>query len=151
MKLILTSEVTGLGEPGDIVEVKDGYGRNYLMPRGLAIGWTKGGEKQVATIRRARKAREVRDLDHAKEIKSQLGALTVRLRMRAGKGGRLFGSITPADVVNAVKEAGGPDLDRRRLELPGHIKATGRHDVRVRIHPEVSTTLTLDVVAAKNT
>jgi large subunit ribosomal protein L9 len=147
MKLILTSDVTGLGTPGDIVEVKDGYGRNYLVPRRLAIHWTKGGEKQVATIKRARSSREIQDLGHAKEIKARLDGLDVRLVARAGNGGRLFGSITSADVVEAVKTAGGPDLDRRKVELARAIKATGKHDVHVRIHPEVETTLTLEVVA----
>ncbi|HEY0487524.1 MAG TPA: 50S ribosomal protein L9 [Mycobacteriales bacterium] len=147
MKLILTQDVSGLGAPGDVVEVKDGYGRNYLVPRGHAIPWTKGGEKQVATIKRARGVREVRDLGHAKEIQQQLAGLSVRLGARAGEGGRLFGSVTPADVVDAVKAAGGPQLDRRRVELPGHIKVAGKHDVTVRIHAEVTATVTVDVVA----
>jgi large subunit ribosomal protein L9 len=147
MKLILTQDVTGLGAPGDIVEVKDGYGRNYLVPRGLAIAWTRGGEKQVATIKRARDVREVRDLGHAKEIQQQLTKLDVRLPARAGEGGRLFGSVTAADIVNAVRAAGGPQLDRRRVELPGHIKVAGKHNVTVKIHPEVSATVAVDVVA----
>jgi large subunit ribosomal protein L9 len=147
MKLILTQDVTGLGAPGDIVEVKDGYGRNYLVPRGLAIAWTRGGEKQVATITRARDVREVRDLGHAKEIQQQLTKLDVRLPARAGEGGRLFGSVTAADIVNAVRAAGGPQLDRRRVELPGHIKVAGKHNVTVKIHPEVSATVAVDVVA----
>jgi large subunit ribosomal protein L9 len=147
MKLILTQDVTGLGAPGDVVEVKDGYGRNYLVPRGYAIPWTKGGEKQVATIKRARDVREVRDLGHAKEIQQQLSGLNVRLGARSGEGGRLFGSVTAADVVDAVKAAGGPQLDRRRVELPGHIKVTGKHDVTVKIHGDVTATLTVDVVS----
>jgi large subunit ribosomal protein L9 len=147
MKLILTQDVTGLGAPGDVVEVRDGYGRNYLVPRGYAIAWTKGGEKQVATIKRARDVREVRDLGHAKEIQQQLSGLDVRLPARAGEGGRLFGSVTAADIVNAVKAAGGPQLDRRRVELPGHIKVAGKHDVTVKIHPEVTATIPVNVVA----
>jgi large subunit ribosomal protein L9 len=147
MKLILTQEVPGLGAPGDVVEVKDGYGRNYLVPRGYAIAWTKGGEKQVSTIKRARDVREVRDFGHAKEIQQQLAGLSVRLGARSGEGGRLFGSVTASDVVDAVRAAGGPQLDRRRVELPGHIKVTGKHDVTVRIHPEVSATVTVDVVS----
>ncbi|MFB9234604.1 50S ribosomal protein L9 [Plantactinospora siamensis] len=149
MKIILTQEVSGLGEPGDIVEVKDGYGRNYLLPQGFAIAWTKGAEKQVAVIRRARSAREVRNLDHANEIKGQLEGLKVNLSARAGDGGRLFGSVTPAEVVDAVKAAGGPVLDRRRLEMPGHIKAVGSYAVRVRLHPEVSARFDLNVVPGK--
>ncbi len=148
MKLILTQEVSGLGAPGDIVEVKDGYGRNYLVPRGLALLWTRGGEKQISSIKRARDVREVRDLGHAKEIKGQLEQLSVRVPARAGDGGRLFGSVTVADVVEAVKASGGPDIDKRRIELPGQIKTVGSHAVTVRLHPEVAATIALDVVPA---
>jgi large subunit ribosomal protein L9 len=147
MKLILTQEVSGLGEPGDVVEVKDGYGRNFLVPRGLAIRWTKGGETQVAALRRGRAVREVRDLGEAREIAAQLASLTVTLSSRAGDGGRLFGSVTTADVVAAVSAAGGPALDRRRLELPSaHIKTIGTHPVAVRLHPEVNATVNVEVV-----
>jgi large subunit ribosomal protein L9 len=146
VKLILTQEVTGLGGPGDIVEVKDGYGRNYLVPRGLAISWTRGGEKQVAQIRRGREVREVRDRGQAQELAAQLSALRVTLPARAGQGGRLFGSVTAADVVAAVKTAGGPALDRRRVELPAaHIKTVGSHTVSVRLHPEVVATVAVEV------
>ena len=146
MKIILTQEVSGLGTPGDIVEVKDGYGRNYLLPQGFAITWTKGAEKQVTLIKRARSAREIRDLDHANEVKAQLEGLKVSLKARAGDGGRLFGSVTPGEIVDAVKAAGGPTLDRRRLELPGHIKSTGNYPVRIKLHPEVSAKFDLSVV-----
>ncbi|MBO4159431.1 MULTISPECIES: 50S ribosomal protein L9 [Micromonospora] len=146
MKIILTQEVSGLGAPGDIVEVKNGYGRNYLLPQGFAISWTKGAEKQVTVIKRARSAREIRDLGHATEVKDQLEGLKVNLKVRAGDGGRLFGSVTPAEVVDAVKAAGGPVLDRRRLEMPGHIKSTGAYPVRVKLHPEVSAKFDLNVV-----
>src|ERR1700709_177663 len=108
MKLILTREVTGLGAAGDIVDVADGYGRNYLVPRGAAINWTKGAEKQVSQIKRARDSREIRGLDHAREIKAELEKLAVTFPARAGDGGRLFGSVTAADIVAAVKAAGGP-------------------------------------------
>ena len=148
MKLILTQEVGGLGGPGDIVEVKDGYGRNYLVPRGLAIQWTKGGEKQVAQIRRGREVREISDRGQAQDVAAQLAALSVTLPSRAGQGGRLFGSVTAADVVEAVKSAGGPQLDRRRVELPtAHIKTVGTHTVSVRLHPEVVATVDVEVVA----
>ncbi|HEX2771119.1 MAG TPA: 50S ribosomal protein L9 [Micromonosporaceae bacterium] len=149
MKIILTQEVSGLGSPGDVLEVKNGYGRNYLLPQGFAIGWTKGAEKQVTVIRRAREAREIRDLGQATEAKNQLEGLKVNLRARAGDGGRLFGSVTPAEIVEAVKAAGGPTLDRRRLELPGPIKSTGTQSVRVRLHPEVTATFSLNVVPGK--
>jgi len=149
VKIILTQEVSGLGTPGDIVEVKDGYGRNYLLPQGFAINWTKGGEKQVSSIRRARSAREIRDLGHAKEVKEQLEGLKVSLQVRAGAGGRLFGSVTPSEVQQAVKTAGGPDLDKRRIELPGHIKSIGQYQVQVRLHTDVIAKFALNVAAAK--
>ena len=148
MKLILNQEVAGLGAPGDVVEVKDGYGRNYLVPRGFAQLWTKGADKQIATIRRAREVREVRDTAQATEIKTQLASLTVKLPARSGEGGRLFGSITSADVVEAVSKAGGPKLDRRLVQLASPIKSLGQHTVTVKVHPEVEATLTLDVVKA---
>ena len=148
MKLIITQEVSGLGSPGDVVEVKDGYGRNFLVPRGYAMAWTKGGEKQVATIKRARDSRQVRDLGHAKEIQSQLSGLSVRLPARSGDGGRLFGSVTSADVAAAVQKAGGPKLDRRLITLKSPIKSLGSHTVTVKVHPEVEATVTLEVVSA---
>ena len=148
MKLILTQDVTGLGAPGDVVEVAPGYGRNYLVPQGLAIQATRGAEKQIATIRRAREVREVRDLGQAKEISAQLAGLRVRLPARSGDGGRLFGSITSADVATAVQQAGGPKLDRRLITMKNPIKSLGSHTVTVKVHPEVEATVTLEVVAA---
>jgi len=148
MKLILTQEVSGLGEPGDVVEVRDGYGRNYLVPRGLAMRWTRGGEKQVADIRRAREVREIRDLGDAREISARLESLPVQLETRAGQNGRLFGSVTPADIVAAVQRAGGPQLDRRRVELVDPIKTVGSHQVRVRLHSDVTATVSVDIVPA---
>jgi large subunit ribosomal protein L9 len=149
MKLILTADVSGLGGPGDIVEVKDGYGRNFLLPRSLAIVATKGAEKQVQTIRRAQQARAVRGLDHAQEIKAALEAVDpVPLRAKAAAGsGKLFGSVTTADIVSAVKAAGGPVLDKRTVEVSGHIKAVGKHSVSVRLHPEVTVSFKVDVTA----
>ena len=149
MKLILTQDVTGLGAPGDVVEVAPGYGRNYLVPQGLAIQATRGAEKQIATIRRAREVREVRDLGHAQEIKGQLSGLTVTLPARSGDGGRLFGSITSSDVVVAVSKAGGPKLDRRLITMNAPIKSLGAHTVTVKVHPEVEATVALNVVASK--
>jgi large subunit ribosomal protein L9 len=147
MKLILTAEVTGLGSSGDTVEVKGGYARNYLLPRGLAMLSTRGAEKQIESLRRARAARDVRSLEEAQVVAAQLSKLTITLPARAGEGGRLFGRITTADVVAAVTAAGGPQLDRRRIELPSSIKSTGTHTVTVRVHAEVSTPVTLEVVA----
>jgi large subunit ribosomal protein L9 len=148
MKLILTQDVSGLGAPGDVVEVKDGYGRNYLLPRGFAINWTRGGEKQVTQIKRARKVREVRDLSHANEIKQALEAKPITLTARAGDAGRLFGSITTADVADAVKAAGGPILDKRKVSLAAPIKTVGKHAATVEIHPDVTATVTVEVVAS---
>jgi large subunit ribosomal protein L9 len=147
MKLILTREVAGLGLAGDIVEVADGYGRNFLVPRGAAIAWTKGAEKQIVQIKRARDAREIRDLGHAREIKNSLEKLSVSLEARAGKDGRLFGSVTTSDIAAAVKNAGGPILDRKRIQLPGHIKTTGSHVVTVDLHPDVVASVPVTVTA----
>jgi large subunit ribosomal protein L9 len=148
MKLILTQEVTGLGSSGDTVEVKGGYGRNYLLPRGLAIVATRGAEKQVDSLRRARAARDVRSLEEAQALAGRLNGMSVRVPARSGAGGRLFGRVTTADVATAVTEAGGPELDRRRIELPSSIKTTGEHTVAVRLHPEVTAQLRIQVVPA---
>jgi large subunit ribosomal protein L9 len=148
MKLILTQEVTGLGAPGDVVEVAGGYGRNYLVPRGLAMHWTRGAEKQIELITRARSVREIRGLDDARDAAGRLGSLDVRLETRAGSGGRLFGSVSPADIAAAVKAAGGPELDKRRIEIKNPIKTVGAHQVTVRLHPEVTATLDVIVTGA---
>lgn len=147
MKLILTQEVSGLGAPGDVVTVKDGYGRNYLVPRGYAIGWTKGGEKQVTQIKRARKVREIRDAAHANEVKQALEALVVTVPVKAGDSGRLFGSVTSADIASAVKAAGGPVLEKRSIELAKPIKTTGKHAAKVKVHEGVVATVSLEIVA----
>jgi large subunit ribosomal protein L9 len=145
MKLILTREVAGLGLAGDIVEVADGYGRNFLVPRGAAILWSKGAEKQIVQIKRSRDAREIRDLGHAREVKADIEALTVSLGARAGKDGRLFGSITAGDIAAAVRDAGGPVLDRKRIQIDGHIKTLGTHTVTVELHPDVVASLPVQV------
>ena len=147
MKIILTQDVSGLGAPGDIVEVKAGYGRNYLVPQGLAILATKGAEKQITGIKRSRLAREIKGADHAKEVAAVLGGLTVTLPARAGDGGKLFGSVTSADVVAAIKAAGGPSIDKRSVVLPGHIKTVGTHSVSVKLHQGVEQAVNLEVVA----
>ena len=148
MKLILTREVAGLGLAGDIVDVADGYGRNYLVPRGAGILWSRGAEKQIVQIKRARDARQIRDLDHAREIKTDLEKLTVTLSARAGEGGKLFGSVTTTDVAAAVKSAGGPLLDKKSIQLPGHIKTVGTHVVTVELHPDVVASVPVAVTAA---
>lgn len=149
MKIILTTDVPNLGGPGDLVEVRDGYARNYLLPRGFAIAATKGAEKQVATIRRAQQIRQIRDLAHAREVAGALSSLgAVPVQAKAGKsGGKLFGSVTVGDVVDAVRSAGGPVLDKRAVDLGGHIKSTGSYTVTVRLHPEVSVTVPVEVTS----
>ena len=148
MKLILTNEVTGLGAPGDVVEVAGGYGRNYLIPRGLAMPWTRGAEKQIDLITRARAARDIRGLDDAREAAKRLSALTVGLDVRSGAAGRLFGSVSASDIAAAVQRAGGPELDRRRIEVTTPIRTVGTHQVTVRLHPEVTATLDVEVRGA---
>lgn len=145
MKLILTQEVSGLGAPGDVVDVAGGYGRNYLVPRGLAMRWSRGAEKQIESIKRARAAREIRTVEDAKAAAERLSGLRVRMQTRAGSGGRLFGSISTADIAAAVKNAGGPELDRRKIEIGNPIKTIGSHQVAVRLHPEVSATVEVEV------
>ena len=147
MKLILTQEVGGLGAAGDVVTVKDGYGRNYLVPRGFAIAWTRGGEKQVTQIKRARKVREIRDNAHANEVKQALEALAVVVPVKAGETGKLFGSVTTADIADAVKAAGGPVLEKRKVELAKPIKTVGKHTAKVALHGDVVANVTLQVVA----
>ncbi|ADU01822.1 50S ribosomal protein L9 [Mycolicibacterium gilvum] len=150
MKLILTAEVEHLGVAGDTVEVKDGYGRNYLLPRGLAIVATRGAQRQADDIRRAQELKGVKGLEHARELKTAIEALeSVELSVKtAGDSGKLFGSVTAADVVSAIKKAGGPNLEKRTVDLPkSHIKSTGTHPITVRLHPDVNAALSLNVVA----
>ncbi len=148
MKIILTQDVENLGGPGDIVEVKDGYGRNYLVPRGYAIRWTRGAEKQITQIKRARGAREIRSREHADEVRSQLEALTVNVSAKAGDSGKLFGSVTTSDIAAAIKAAGGPLVEKRAIEIDGHIKTLGDYPVRISLHPDVVATVSVHVVSA---
>ena len=150
MKLILTAEVDHLGSSGDIVDVKDGYGRNFLLPRGLAIVASRGAERQAEEIRRAREIKSVKGLEHANELKTAIEGLgPVPLSVKsAGDSGKLFGSVTPADVVAAIKKAGGTNLDKRTVQLPkAHIKSVGTYPIDVRLHPEVDASVSLNVVA----
>jgi large subunit ribosomal protein L9 len=146
MKLILTQEVTGLGAPGDVVEVKDGYGRNYLVPRGVAIRWTRGAEKTVDSIKNARASRAVRDHDHAAEIKTKLESAPVSVKVRSGEGGRLFGAVTASDIATAITEAGA-EVDKRTIVVGNPIKSLGAHTVTVKVHDEVEAQVNLNVVA----
>jgi len=148
MKLILTAAVDHLGVAGDIVEVKDGYGRNYLLPRGYAISWTRGAEKQIEGINRAREARTVRDLEHAKALRVQLESLAVELPARASSEGKLFGAVTAGDVVAAIKKAGGPAVDKRAVVISKPIKSVGAHTVGVRLTEAVIAHFPVQVVGA---
>ncbi|HET6969218.1 MAG TPA: 50S ribosomal protein L9 [Ornithinibacter sp.] len=147
MKVILTHEVSGLGAAGDVVDVKDGYARNFLFRRDLATAWTKGGQKQVDAIAKGREVRAVKSLEEAQSIKGNLEATPVTVAAHAGTGGRLFGAVSTADIASAVKAAGGPTLDKRTIEVPTPIKTTGSHTALIRLHPEVQASVELDVVA----
>ncbi|KSU54757.1 50S ribosomal protein L9 [Microbacterium enclense] len=148
-KLILTNEVTGLGSAGDVVEVKNGYARNYLIPQGFAVAWSRGGEKQVASIRAARESRAIHDHEEAVSLKNNLESNTVKLAVKAGNEGRLFGSVKPADVADAVKAAGLGELDKRKIQITSAIKSVGEHEATVRLRDDVTAVITLQVVAAK--
>ena len=149
MKLILTADVDHLGAPGDIVEVRDGYGRNFLLPQRKAMLATKGAEKQIASMKRTQLAREIRNADHAKEVKVVLEGLAVVITARATADGRkLFGSISNADVASAIKSAGGPSLDKHTVDVGGHIKTAGSHPVSVKLHPGVVAAFNVTVVTS---
>jgi large subunit ribosomal protein L9 len=149
MKLILTREVAGLGNAGDVVTVKDGYGRNFLLPRGNAIVWTKGGEGQIEGIKRARSAREIRDLDHAKEIKAKLESANVVVKVKIGSTGSMFGSVTDKDIVAAIKSSTGETVDRHRIKLTKHIKKVGKYTVRISLESQVVANVPVSVVSDK--
>ena len=147
MKLILTHEVTGLGHAGDVVNVKDGYARNFLLPNNKAIAWSLGGEKQIEGIRRARASRQIRDLDHAKEIKAKLEAATLVVKAKAGDTGHLFGSVTDKDIAAVIKSATGLDVDRHRIKMGKHIKLVGRHSGKISLHQNVVANIAINVEA----
>ena len=147
MKIILTQPVTGLGEAGDVVDVKDGYARNFLLPRKVATPWTKGGQKQVDAIQAGRAKRAARSAEDAAATKSSLEGDAVTVTARAGQGGRLFGAVTPQDIAEAIVAAGGPQVDKRSIEVPTPIRTVGQHAVHVRLHEDVSADVTVEVVA----
>jgi len=148
-KLILTHEVDGLGSAGDIVEVKNGYARNYLVPQGFAVAWTRGGQKQVDQIRAAREARAIATHEEAEALKQKLEQARVKLAVKSGAEGRLFGSVKPADIVAAVAAAELGELDKRRVTIPAPIKTVGDHEALVRLHDDVTAVINLQVVALK--
>jgi large subunit ribosomal protein L9 len=148
-KLILTSEVTGLGSAGDVVDVKNGYARNYLIPQGFAVSWSRGGEKQIEQIKAARAARELATLEDAQALKAKLEESPIKVTVKAGREGRLFGSVKTADVASAVEAAGLGSIDKQTIELASAVKSTGRYEATVRLREDVVAALQLDVVAAK--
>jgi large subunit ribosomal protein L9 len=148
-KLILTNEVAGLGSAGDVVEVKNGFARNFLIPQGYATAWTRGGEKQVASIQAARQARAIHDRDDAVALKDALEGTKVRLAVKAGAAGRLFGSVKTDHVADAVAASGLGSIDKRKVHITSPIKVTGDHEATVRLHDDVTAVITLQVVAAK--
>jgi len=148
-KLILTNEVQGLGTAGDVVEVKNGYARNFLIPQGFAVAWSNGGQKQVDQIKRARESKVLASREEADALKSKLEKAPIRIAVRAGSGGRLFGSVTRSDIVKAIEAAGIPGVDKRAIEIPGAIKAVGDAEVVIAIHDGLSARVTLQVVAEK--
>jgi len=148
-KLILTHEVDGLGSAGDVVEVKNGYARNYLIPQGFATAWTRGGEKQVASIRAAREARAIATHDEAVALKNTIEAAKVKLAVKAGAEGRLFGSVKTGDIADAVAAAGLGSIDKRKVTIATPIKSVGEHEAVVRLHDDVVATINLQVVALK--
>ena len=148
MRIILTQPVSGLGQAGDVVDVKDGYARNFLLPRKVATPWTKGGQKQVDSIRAGRDKRALRSAEDAAAAKAKLEGSAVTVTARAGQGGRLFGAVTPSEIADAIVAAGGPQVDKRRIEVRTPIPSVGEHPVHVRLHDEVAADVTVTVVAS---
>ena len=148
MKVILRADVADVGKKGDIVDVADGYGRNFLVPKGFALKATAGNVQQASSMRRARDIRDAKDRGAAEEIASSLVPKVITVKAKAGAEGRLFGSVTSADVVTAVQEQTGIELDRRKLHLDEPIKSIGTHQVRARLHTDVEFAITVEVVGA---
>ena len=148
-KLILTHDVTNLGTVGDVVEVKDGYARNYLLPRKLATPWTRGAQRQLDQMAEARRKRSIESLEQAQEARAWLTENVVTIIATAGANGRLFGAVSTADLAEAVKDAGGPVIDRRKIEVVPPIKSTGRHSATVRLHADVVAPIEVNVVARR--
>jgi len=148
MELILRSDVDGLGHRGDIVDVADGYGRNFLLPKGLAMKVTPGAREQAASMAKARAVQDAEEREAAEGIATQLAGRTITIAMRAGDEGRLFGSVTAADVAEAVAAQASIEIDRHDLVLEENIKEVGTHEVVVRPHPEVQIPLIVEVTPA---
>ncbi len=147
MQVVLRTDLDHLGKRGDIVEVADGYARNFLLPKGHAILATKGVANQATAMRRARDLRDAKDRESAEAVARTLVPIVIRIPVRAGTGGRLFGSVTAADVVDAVAAQTKVNLDRRRLHLDEPIKTLGVHEVPVKLHSDVEFRVTVELVA----
>ncbi|WP_125100425.1 50S ribosomal protein L9 [Leucobacter chromiireducens] len=147
-KVILTNEVQGLGSAGDVVDVKNGYARNYLVPQGYGVHWTRGGEAQVAQLRAARDARALASVEDAQALKAKLQEGKIRLQAKTGTGGRLFGSVKPAAVAAAVSAAGIGEIDKRKVTVPS-IKSTGEYKAIVHLHEGVDAEITLQVISQR--
>jgi large subunit ribosomal protein L9 len=148
MQVILRADLAGVGKRGDIVDVSDGHARNYLLPRGLAFKASPGAVAQAVAMRRARDLRDAADRESAETIAKELVPKVITVAVKAGQGGRLFGSVTAADVAEAVAAQTGIQLDRKQVHLDEPIKTLGEHVVQARLHAEVHFPITLDVVAA---
>jgi large subunit ribosomal protein L9 len=146
VKVVLRDDVENIGRKGDLIEVTDGYARNFLVPRGLAMKATKGVVQQAEAMRRNREARDARDREAAQALADQLTGKRIELRARAGEGGRLFGSVTSVDVADAVRAQTGVEVDRRKTQLAEPLKELGAVEVPVKLHADVEVTLTVDVV-----
>ena len=147
MRVVLRDDVESLGKKGDLVDVADGYARNYLVPRGLAMKATRGVVQQAEAMRRNRDAREVRDRQAAEALVPQLAAKRIEVKARAGEGGKLFGSVTTTDIVAAVQEQTGVVLDRRNVSLDEPIRELGSVEVGVKLDAGVEATVGVDVVS----
>jgi len=146
-KVILTHEVSGLGSAGDVVDVKDGYARNYLVPRKLATPWSAGAEKSIEAMRKARRARELATIEDAQAARNVLQSAPVVVSAKAGDSGRLFGAITTGDIASAIGSRA--TVDKRRIQIAQPIKAVGDYQVQVSLHEGVVATVDVQVVAAK--
>jgi len=147
MKVLLREDVSGVGHKGDLCEVSDGYARNFLLPRGLAMRATEGVDAQAEGMRRARAIRDAQDREAAEEIAKTLVSKVLTITARASDEGRLFGSIASTDVAATVAEQTGVELDRRQVVLDDHIKDVGTHTVMARLHADVEFPLTVEVIA----
>jgi large subunit ribosomal protein L9 len=145
MKIILQKSVDKLGHPGDIVEVADGYARNYLMPRGLAVKATRGGVKHVDSLKRAHAVRVNQAKAEAEQVASRLASTPIKVRAHAGEEGKLFGSVTASDIAAAIDSQTGVRVDRHDVHLDEPIRSVGAHEVRVHLFPEVDPVLTVEV------